>query len=106
MAELGAHVVKRYEHELGDLHSRLVQMGGMVETQLATAARAVLESDGEAAKAAIGQDQAVDARPKVVHQCTPTPQRDRSAKAAANENRIKLSLVRPISAQTGEVRAG
>jgi phosphate transport system protein len=61
MAELGEHIVKRYEHELGELHSRLIQMGGMVETQLATAVRAVLERDGEAANAAIGRDQAVDA---------------------------------------------
>jgi phosphate transport system protein len=61
MPELGEHIAKRYERELRQLHSLLVQMGGEVEGQLATAVRAVLESDGEAANAAIRQDQAVDA---------------------------------------------
>jgi phosphate transport system protein len=68
MAELGEHIVKRYEHELGQLHSVLVQMGGKVESQLAMAVQAVLERDGEAANAAIGQDQAVDALERDIEQ--------------------------------------
>jgi len=61
MAELMEHIVRRYGRELGLLHSLLVQMGGKVESQMATAVRAVLEGDGEAAIAAIEQDQAIDA---------------------------------------------
>ncbi len=60
MAELAEHIVKRYGQELAHLHSRLAQMGGKVEVQLASAVGAVLEGNIESAAAAIEQDPAID----------------------------------------------
>lgn len=68
MTELAEHIVKRYEQELGRLRSLLGQMGGAVEAQLASAVRAVLEGNGEAATAAIAQDPAVDTLERDVEQ--------------------------------------
>ena len=68
MAELREHIVKRYGRELAQLHGLLLQMGGKVESQLATAVRSVLERDGEAAKAAVEQDQTIDALERDVEQ--------------------------------------
>lgn len=68
MAELREHIVKRYGRELAQLHSRLVEMGGKVESQLATAVRAVLERNGETASSVIEQDRAVDALERELEQ--------------------------------------
>jgi phosphate transport system protein len=68
MTELAEHIVKRYEQELRQLRSLLAQMGGTVESQLASAVQAVLEGNAEAATAAIDQDPAVDALERDVEQ--------------------------------------
>jgi phosphate transport system protein len=45
MAETAQHIVKRYEQELKRLRDLLVEMGGLVEAQLASATMAVVEQD-------------------------------------------------------------
>jgi phosphate transport system protein len=61
MAETTPHIVQSYGQELKRLRSLLVEMGGMVEAQLATATLAVIEQDAEAAARSVEQDPAVDA---------------------------------------------
>jgi len=61
MAETTQHIVKSYEQELKRLRDLLVEMGGMVEAQLATATLAVVEQDTDAATRAVEQDPAVNA---------------------------------------------
>jgi phosphate transport system protein len=61
MAETAPHMITSYEQELARLRDLLVEMGGLVEAQLATATVAVLESDVEAAARTVEQDPAVDA---------------------------------------------
>jgi phosphate transport system protein len=61
MQDLPEHIVKSYEQELKQLRNMLVEMGGLLESQLAAATAAVTQGDGAAATAAMEQDPAVDA---------------------------------------------
>ena len=67
MNDLPEHIVKSYEQELKQLRDMLVEMGGLLEAQLATAA-AVAEGDAAAAAAAMEQDPAVDTLEREVEQ--------------------------------------
>jgi phosphate transport system protein len=66
--DLPQHIVKSFEYELKQLRDMLVEMGGLLEAQLATAGAAVLEGDSSAATAAMEQDPAVDALEREVEQ--------------------------------------
>ncbi|HET6183408.1 MAG TPA: phosphate signaling complex protein PhoU [Acetobacteraceae bacterium] len=54
------HLVTRFEKELVQLRDLLIEMGGNVESQLALAARAIIERDTEAATRAVESDPEVD----------------------------------------------
>ena len=62
------HIVQSYEAELSHLRELINQMGGMVESQVAFACRAVLQQDGAAAARAIEADPAVDQTERDVEQ--------------------------------------
>jgi phosphate transport system protein len=64
----GTHVVKSFEQQLVRLHDLLVEMGGMVENEMALAAGAVLEKDAQAATRAVAEDPKVDALEREVEQ--------------------------------------
>ena len=68
MADRAEHIVKSFEQELHQLRDMLVEMGGLLESQLATAAAAVVQGDAAAASAAMEQDPAVDALEREVEQ--------------------------------------
>jgi phosphate transport system protein len=55
------HVVKSYDQELKRLRKLLVDMGGIVENQVALAAKAIMDQDSIAATRAVEEDPAVDA---------------------------------------------
>ena len=61
MTELAEHIVTSFGQELKRLRDLLVEMGGLVEAQVATATIAVVEQDVEAAARTVEQDPAVDA---------------------------------------------
>jgi phosphate transport system protein len=61
MPEIAQHIVKSYEQELKRLRDLLVEMGGLVEAQVATATIAVVEQDVDSATRTVEQDPAVDA---------------------------------------------
>jgi phosphate transport system protein len=60
MSDLAQHIVKSFEQELKQLRDMLVDMGGLLENQLAAAANAVLQGDSASATLAMEQDPAVD----------------------------------------------
>lgn len=66
MPEITNHLNRSYDQELRRLRELMTGMGGMVEKELALAARAVLDRDEEAASAAVKADPAVDAREREV----------------------------------------
>jgi phosphate transport system protein len=54
------HILKSYDEELERLNNTLMQMGGLAETQLAAAIRAVEERDSDLAADVVEADQQVD----------------------------------------------
>jgi phosphate transport system protein len=69
MAEIAAdHIVKAYTLELERLQGLMVEMGGMVESQVANACLAVLNKDADAAMLAVEADPKVDAVERDVEQ--------------------------------------
>ena len=54
------HVVKSFDEELGRLHARISEMGGLAESQLAGALRAAGQRDSAMAETVIKGDQRVD----------------------------------------------
>ena len=68
MSDVPDHLVKRYDIELKRLRAMMAKMGGIVESQVALAARAILNRDNEAATKAIAQDPGVDALERDVEQ--------------------------------------
>jgi phosphate transport system protein len=61
MSETPQHVVKSYDLELKRLRSMITQMGGIVESQVALAAEAIMHRDAGAAVRAVEEDPKVDA---------------------------------------------
>ena len=62
------HIVKSYDQELKRLQALIIDMGGMVESQVALACRAVIDKDAEAATKAVEADARVDALEHEVEQ--------------------------------------
>jgi len=68
MPEIAEHIVKSFEQELNRLRTLITDMGGMVESQVAQACRAVIEKDGGAATRAVESDPQVDALERDIEQ--------------------------------------
>ncbi len=68
MSDLAQHIVKSFAQELKQLSDMLVEMGGMLENQLAAATNAVMQGDNASATIAMEQDPAVDALERDVEQ--------------------------------------
>ncbi len=58
---LDQHISKQFDSDLEDLKSRMLEMGGLVERQVAEALRAVEQADSALAVKVIEQENAVDA---------------------------------------------
>ena len=61
MSEAPEHLVKSYDQELKRLRNMMTQMGGIVESQVALAAEAIMHRDAAAATRAVEEDPKVDA---------------------------------------------
>jgi phosphate transport system protein len=61
MPEAPEHLVKSYDQELKRLRNMMTQMGGIVETQVALAADAIMQRDAASATRAVEEDPKVDA---------------------------------------------
>jgi len=68
MAGTSDHLVKSFDQELNRLKALLTDMGGIVESQVALAARAILQRDSAAATSAVEADPRVDALERDVEQ--------------------------------------
>jgi phosphate transport system protein len=61
MSEAPEHLVKSYDQELKKLRNMMTQMGGIVESQVALAADAIMQRDAASATRAVEEDPKVDA---------------------------------------------
>ena len=68
MPESAEHLVRSYEQELNQLRGLILEMGGIVEWQVALATKAVMERDTEAATQAVEADPRVDALERDIEQ--------------------------------------
>lgn len=57
---MAQHTDRRYEEELARLRQLVLEMGGLVETQIADSVRALASNDAELARATIGRDHEVN----------------------------------------------
>jgi phosphate transport system protein len=68
MSDARQHLVKSYDQELKRLRDMMTEMGGIVESQVAMAARAIMHRDTDAATKAVADDPKVDALEREVEQ--------------------------------------
>ena len=61
MTNAPQHIVKSFDEKLHGLSEIVIRMGGMAESQLATAIEALIKRDGELAARVVQQDAAIDA---------------------------------------------
>ena len=54
------HIVKSFDHDLGQIESLLLEMGGLVETQISEAVRALVDRDVELGEKIRANDKRVD----------------------------------------------
>lgn len=59
--ELSQHICQQYTEELEEIRNKVMEMGGLVEKQLADAVLALVEGDAEAAQRVVGSDWKVNA---------------------------------------------
>ncbi|MFM8409532.1 MAG: phosphate signaling complex protein PhoU [Alphaproteobacteria bacterium] len=57
---MAQHTDRRYEEELAKLRQLVLEMGGLVESQIADSVRALASNDAELARATIGRDHEVN----------------------------------------------
>ena len=65
---MSEHLVKSFDQDLQKVTDMLTRMGGMVETQLALAADAIMNRDSTAATQVVEGDVAVDALEREIEQ--------------------------------------
>ncbi|GAA5265321.1 MAG: phosphate signaling complex protein PhoU [Acidiphilium sp.] len=68
MPEDSKHILTSFETDLARLRDMIAAMGGMVESALSDAVRALLSRDAELAARVVEQDQKVDAEERVIEQ--------------------------------------
>jgi phosphate transport system protein len=68
MSDATEHLVKSYDNELKRLRDMLTEMGGIVESQVAMAAEAIMNRDSSAATRVVEDDPKVDALEREIEQ--------------------------------------
>ncbi|MCW4152111.1 phosphate signaling complex protein PhoU [Halomonas sp. 18H] len=89
------HISRQFNHELEELKTHLMAMGGLVEKQVQDAVTALLESDSSLAERVINNDSAVnDMQIKIDDECTRVLAR---RQPAASDLRLVLAVTRAAS---------
>ena len=68
---LGQHISRRFNEELEEVRSKVLHMGGVVETQLANALRVMVNDETELAEAVVDADSIVNSlEVEIDEECT------------------------------------
>jgi len=95
MMELGQHISQRYNHELEDIRSKVLKMGGLVEEQSVNALKSLLEYDKPLAKeVAKGDDIINEMEVEIDEECTQVIAR---RQPAASDLRLIIAVVKVIT---------
>lgn len=89
------HISRQFNHELEELKTHLMAMGGLVEKQVQDAVSALLDGDSELAERVVENDRAVnDMQIKIDDECTRVLAR---RQPAASDLRLVLAVIRAAS---------
>ena len=89
------HISRQFNHELEELKTHLMAMGGLVEKQVQDAVRALLDGDSALAERVVDNDRAVnDMQIKIDDECTQILAR---RQPAASDLRLVLAVIRAAS---------
>ncbi|MDR5866507.1 phosphate signaling complex protein PhoU [Halomonas koreensis] len=89
------HISRQFNHELEELKTHLMAMGGLVEKQVQDAVRALLDGDSGLAQRVVENDRAVnDMQIKIDDECTRVLAR---RQPAASDLRLVLAVIRAAS---------
>ncbi|SEM85416.1 phosphate signaling complex protein PhoU [Halomonas caseinilytica] len=89
------HISRQFNHELEELKTHLMAMGGLVEKQVQDAVSALLEGDSSLAERVVDNDRAVnDMQIKIDDECTRVLAR---RQPAASDLRLVLAVIRAAS---------
>ncbi|RTR05692.1 phosphate signaling complex protein PhoU [Halomonas nitroreducens] len=89
------HISRQFNHELEELKTHLMAMGGLVEKQVQDAVRALLDGDSTLAGQVVENDRAVnDMQIKIDDECTRVLAR---RQPAASDLRLVLAVIRAAS---------
>ncbi|MBB3230666.1 phosphate signaling complex protein PhoU [Halomonas stenophila] len=89
------HISRQFNHELEELKTHLMAMGGLVEKQVQDAVRALLDGDSTLARQVVDNDRAVnDMQIKIDDECTRVLAR---RQPAASDLRLVLAVIRAAS---------
>ncbi len=95
MMELGQHISQRYNHELEDIRSKVLKMGGLVEEQSVNALKSLLEYDKELAKQVAKSDDKINTMEvDIDEECTRVIAR---RQPAATDLRLIIAVVKVIT---------
>lgn len=93
--ELGQHISRQYDHDLEDLRSRVLSMGGLVEQQLADAVSAMVGGDTRLARQVVDRDYQVNALEVALdEQCSHILAR---RQPAAGDLRLIIAVIKTIT---------
>ncbi len=93
--EISQHISQRYNAELEDIRSRVLQMGGLVESQASKAVKALLEHDFDLAKSVANGDEAVNQMEvSIDEECTRVIAR---RQPTASDLRLVIAVVKVIT---------
>ncbi|HPE62119.1 MAG TPA: phosphate signaling complex protein PhoU [Thiolinea sp.] len=93
--EIGHHTSQQYNHELEEVRNLLMQMGGLVESQLAKALKALLEQDSELGEEVAFSDYKVNQlEVEIDEHCARIIAR---RQPAASDLRLLLSIIKSIT---------
>lgn len=91
----GHHISAQYNEELEDLRNRVLNMGGLVEQQIADAVAALVEGDGERCEMVINRDVNVNAMEvEIDEECTRVLAR---RQPAAGDLRLVVAIIKTIT---------
>lgn len=92
---LNQHISRQYNEELEDVRSKVLQMGGIVEEQLAQAVNALISCDSEKASEVVTNDYRVNAlEVEVDEECTRIVAR---RQPAASDLRLVMAVIKTIT---------
>ncbi len=93
--EIGQHISQRYNEELEDIRNKVLQMGGLVESQAEKAVKALLEHDKDLAKVVANGDEEVNQMEvNIDEECTRVIAR---RQPTASDLRLVIAVVKVIT---------